>query len=169
LFTCLPLYLTTMKILVLGLGNILLQDEGLGCRVIERLQSEYIFPAEVTVLDGGTLGLDLLGLIEDSARVIIIDALRSNLAPGALMRLCNQDIPAFLGPKMSPHQIGLQDLLGLAMLRGKFPDEVILLGAQLAQLEPGLELSPALSAQVEPLCARVVDELARWDVRVVKK
>jgi len=157
-----------MTILVLGLGNILLQDEGVGVRVVEHLQKQYAFPEEVTVLDGGTLGLDLLQFLEETPRVVIVDAVKAGKAPGALVRLRNEEIPAFLGPKMSPHQIGLQDLLGLARLRGHFPDEVILLGVQVERLEPGLDLSPAVAAQVEPLAACVLEELARWGIQIEK-
>lgn len=160
----LPLSLSIMKTLVLGLGNILLQDEGVGVRVIERLQAQYVFPEEVTVLDGGTLGLDLLQHLEESDRVVIVDAVKADKPPGTLVRLVNDEIPAFLGPKVSPHQIGLQDLLGLAKLRGHFPEQVILWGVQAERLEPGLELSPVVAAQVEPLAARVLDELAKWEI-----
>ena len=158
-----------MKTLVLGLGNILLEDEGVGVRVIERLQADYIFPDDVLVLDGGTLGLDLLAYIEDYSHIVIVDAVRANKEPGTLVRLVNEEIPAFLGPKVSPHQVGLQDLLALAKLRGHFPDEVILWGIQADIFEPGLELNPAIAAQVEPLCARVIDELNRWGIQVTKK
>lgn len=158
-----------MKTLVLGLGNILLQDEGAGVRVVERLQAEYVFPNDVTVLDGGTLGLDLLHVLEESDRAIVVDAVKSDKEPGALVRLRNAEIPAFLGPKVSPHQVGLQDLLGLAQLRGHLPGEVILLGVQAGRLEPGLDLSPAIAAQVEPLAAHVLEELARWGIAVSKR
>lgn len=158
-----------MKTLVLGLGNILLQDEGAGVRVVERLQAEYVFPNDVTVLDGGTLGLDLLHVLEESERAVVVDAVRSDKEPGALVRLRNAEIPAFLGPKVSPHQVGLQDLLGLAQLRGHLPGEVILLGVQAGRLEPGLDLSPAIAAQVEPLAAHVLEELARWGIAVRKR
>jgi len=158
-----------MNILVLGLGNILLQDEGIGVRVIQRLQADYIFPDDVIALDGGTLGLDLLQYIEETPRIVIVDAVKAGKEPGTLIRLVNDEIPAFLGPKVSPHQIGLQDLLGLAKLRGHFPDEVILWGAQAEHLAPGLDLSPAISAQVEPLCACVIEELARWGINVKMK
>jgi len=158
-----------MKILVLGLGNILLQDEGVGVRVIERLQTDYIFPDDVLVLDGGTLGLDLLAYIEDYSRIVIVDAVKAGKEPGTLVRLVNAEIPAFLGPKVSPHQVGLQDLLALAKLRGHFPDEVILWGVQADIFEPGLELNPPIAAQVEPLCAHVLEELARWGISVERK
>ncbi len=158
-----------MNILVLGLGNVLLQDEGVGVRVIERLQKEYLFPPEVTVLDGGTLGLDLLQFLEEANRAIVVDAVKAGKAPGELVRLVNDEIPAFLGPKVSPHQVGLQDLLGLAKLRGNFPEQVILWGVQAERLEPGVELSPAIAAQVDALVTRVIEELAQWNISVKQK
>ena len=115
-----------MRTLVLGLGNVLLQDEGVGVHVVERLRAEYAFPDDVIVLDGGTLGLDLLGRVEDSDRVVVVDAVKAGKTPGDLVRLVNAEIPAFLGTKVSPHQIGLQDLLGLAQLRGQMPREIVL-------------------------------------------
>lgn len=152
-----------MQFLVLGLGNILLHDEGIGVRVIERLRTRYTFPDNVIVLDGGTLGLDLLAYIEETSHIVIVDAVNAGKEPGTLVRLVNDEIPAFLGPKVSPHQVGLQDLLALARLRGHFPEEVILWGVQTAHLEPGLDLSPKVAAQIEPLCLRVIEELARWN------
>jgi hydrogenase maturation protease len=98
-----------------------------------------------------------------------VDAVKAGKEPGALVRLANDEIPASLGPKVSPHQVGLQDLLALAKLRGHFPDEVILWGVQAERLELGLDLSPAVAAQVDPLAARVLDELARWGIPVKKK
>ncbi|MBI5029194.1 MAG: HyaD/HybD family hydrogenase maturation endopeptidase [Chloroflexi bacterium] len=158
-----------MKTLILGLGNILLQDEGVGVRVIEHLQANYVFPDDVLVLDGGTLGLDLLAYIEDSSHILIVDAVKADKEQGALIRLVNDEIPAFLGPKVSPHQVGLQDLLALAKLRGHFPDEVILWGVQADIFEPGLELNPKISAQVEPVAKHVLEELARWNVTVQRE
>lgn len=152
-----------MKILVLGLGNLLLQDEGAGVRVIERLRAHYTFPDHVIVLDGGTLGLDLLAYLEDASHVVIVDAINAGKAPGTLMRLVNEEIPAFLGPKVSPHQVGLPDLLALAKLRGFFPEEVVLWGVQTGHLAPGLELSPQVAAQIEPLTLHVIEELVRWN------
>jgi hydrogenase maturation protease len=158
-----------MKILVLGLGNILLHDEGIGVRVIEQLRARYTFPDDVIVLDGGTLGLDLLAYIEEASHLVIVDAVNAGKEPGTLVRLVNDEIPAFLGPKVSPHQVGLQDLLALARLRGHFPTEVVLWGVQIEQLEPGLTLSPKVAAQIDPLCLRVIEELARWSIAAKQK
>ncbi len=158
-----------MQTLVLGLGNVLLRDEGVGVRVVERLQSEYMFPEEVTVLDGGTLGLNLLDYFENAARVVIVDAVKAERPPGTVLRLQNEEVPAFLALKVSPHQLGLQDLLALAQLRGNRPEEIVLWGIQGEQFDPGLEPTPAVAAQVPTVAARVREELMRWQIQVTPR
>lgn len=154
-----------MKTLVLGLGNVLLSDEGVGVHVVRLLRERYRFPQEVEILDGGTLGLDLLPYIEDAGRLLIVDALQMDALPGTLARLVGDEIPAILSLKYSPHQMGLSDLLAAARLRGHLPAEIVLWGVQPASLEVGLELSPTVAAQVETLIRNVLAELQRWGIR----
>jgi hydrogenase maturation protease len=159
-----------MDILVLGLGNILLGDEGVGVRVVERLRERFEFPGRVRVMDGGTLGLDLLPYLEEAARLIVVDAVQARQAPGTLVRMEGDQIPVFLdAAKVSPHQEGLSDLLAVATLKGYLPDEMLLLGVQIEDLGVGLELSPAVAAQIDRVVDQVVDELARWDIRAGRK
>jgi len=156
--------------LVLGLGNILLGDEGVGVRVVERLLEQYEFPEEVRVMDGGTLGLDLLPYLEEASRLLVIDAVQARKAPGTLVRMAGDEIPVFLdASKVSPHQEGLQDLLAVAMLKGYLPDEVVFWGAQIEALGVGLELSSAVAAQVDILVDKVLAELVRWGVDAQRK
>jgi hydrogenase maturation protease len=152
------------KTLVLGLGNILLGDEGVGVRVVERLQKLYEFPQEVQVLDGGTLALDLLPYVEDADRLLVIDALEMGAKPGTIARLEGDQVPAFLGVKISPHQMGLADLLAAARLRDLFPKQLVLWGVQPGVMRPGLELSSPVAAQVEVLVDRVLVELRQWGI-----
>jgi hydrogenase maturation protease len=156
--------------LVLGLGNILLGDEGVGVRVVERLLEQYEFPEGVRVMDGGTLGLDLLPYLEEASRLLVIDAVQARKAPGTLVRMAGDEIPVFLDvSKVSPHQEGLQDLLAVAVLKGYLPDEVVFWGAQIEALGVGLELSSAVAAQVDALVEKVLAELARWGVDAQRK
>ncbi len=156
--------------LVLGLGNILLGDEGVGVRVVERLLEQYEFPEGVRVMDGGTLGLDLLPYLEEASRLLVIDAVQARKAPGTLVRMAGDEIPIFLdASKVSPHQEGLQDLLAVAVLKGYLPDEVVFWGAQIEALGVGLELSSAVAAQVDALIDRILAELARWGVDAQRK
>ena len=156
--------------LVLGLGNILLGDEGVGVRVVERLLEQYEFPEGVRVMDGGTLGLDLLPFLEDASRLLVLDAVQARKPPGTLVRLEGDEIPIFLdASKVSPHQEGLQDLLAVALLKGYLPDEVVFWGAQITSLGVGLDLSEAVAAQVDALIGKVLAELARWGIDAQRK
>jgi hydrogenase maturation protease len=157
------------KTLVLGLGNVLLGDEGVGVRVVERLQERYEFPQEVQVLDGGTLALDLLPYVEDADRLLVIDALEMTAKPGTVARLEGDEVPASLSVKISPHQMGLADLLAATRLRGLYPEELVLWGVQPGELKVGLELSPPVAAQVEILLEKALVELRQWGIGFTRK
>lgn len=152
------------KTLVLGLGNILLRDEGVGVWAVQRLAERFEFADDVQVLDGGTLGLDLLHYVEDADRVLIVDAVATGNPPGMLVRMSGDEVPAFLGIKISPHQMGLADLLAASRLRGRFPRELVLVGVEPEIIDTGLELSPSVAAQMDALLDRVLAELSRWGV-----
>jgi hydrogenase maturation protease len=148
--------------LVLGVGNILLQDEGVGVRVVEQLREGCVLPEEIQVLDGGTMGLDLLYYLEGVERLLVIDAVDAGQPPGTILRLTGDEIPALLGRKLSPHQIGLADLLSVAELRDLTPGQVILIGVQPASLETGLDLSPTVGAQLPAIIHMVLKEMKTW-------
>jgi hydrogenase maturation protease len=150
-------------------GNILLSDEGVGVHIIHLLRERYQFPQEVEILDGGTLGLDLLPYVEDADRLLIVDAVQMDAPLGTVARLEGDRIPAVLSLQHSPHQMGLSDLLAVARLRGRYPSEVVLWGIQPASLEVGLELSPTVAAQVEGLVQSVLMELERWGIQPIRR
>lgn len=149
------------RALILGVGNLLLSDDGVGVRVIERLQATHTFPADVQLLDGGTCGLDLLHYLEGIDRLIVVDAANLGKPPGTIQRFAGEDVPAFMGLKISPHEINLPELLFSAKLTGIYPAEVVILGIQPQTLETSLELSPPVAAQVPTLAALVLAELGR--------
>ena len=154
---------------MLGLGNILLRDDGVGVRVVERLQRLYQFPPEVELLDGGTLGLDLLSYVEATERLLVVDALEMEAEPGTLARLEGDEVPAALSVKLSIHQAGLADLLAASRLRGFYPPELVLWGVQPGVIDVGLDLSPPVDASVEVLADRAMEELGRWRIRFTRK
>lgn len=151
-------------ILVLGLGNVLLSDEGLGVWVAEAVGRRFEFPGAVTVLDGGTLGLDLLPRLEGVGRLLLVDAVKLGHVPGTIVRLERDEVSATLDHKLSPHQIGVQDLLAAARLMGLEPPDLVLLGMEPECLEPGTGFSPSVTEALPRLEARVLDELRRWGV-----
>jgi hydrogenase maturation protease len=153
-----------MSTLVLGLGNAVMGDDAFGGRVITELLRRFALPAGVRAVDGGTLGLDLLPMLENIERLLVIDALEMDAAPGSIFRLQGEEVPRAFAHKLSVHQMGLQDLLAVAELCGHLPRELVVWGTQPAVIEPGMELSAAVSAALSPVVERVVRELAEWGV-----
>jgi len=139
-------------------------DDGVGVRVVQRLREGYRFPEGVTVMDGGTLGLDLLPHLEGVERLLMVDAVETGGPPGTVVRLSGEEIPVALQTKLSPHQMGLQDLLAVAEFQGNRPAEMVLWGVQPASIELGMELSPAVAARFDLLVEKVFAELAAWGV-----
>jgi hydrogenase maturation protease len=152
------------KTLILGLGNILLGDEGVGVRVVERLLDLYHFPEGTQALDGGTLALDLLPYVEDADRMVVIDAVDMRAEPGTVVRITDEEVPTFLSVKVSPHQMGLADILSAARLRGLSPSELVLWGVQPEVMDTTLELSPPVAAQVDVLVDGVLADLSQWGI-----
>lgn len=146
------------RIVVLGVGNLIMGDEGLGVRCVERLEAAGALPAGVTVIDGGTSTHELLGDLEDLDLLVIVDAVAGEV-PGALVRLEGDRIPAALSNKLSPHQHGINDLLANLRLLGRSPRRVVVHGVTPAVIALGLELSPAVEAAMPALAAAVVAEV----------
>lgn len=146
--------------LVLGLGNILLSDEGVGVRAVEALVEKAPLPPDVEVLDGGTSGMDLLDQIAGRARLIVVDAVRTGRAPASVVRLAGDEVPAFFSSKLSPHQLGLCDVLAVLRLMEAAPARISVIGVEPASLDLGLELSPAVAARLPEVVALIEAELA---------
>ncbi len=155
-----------VRTLVLGLGNLLLQDEGLGVRALERLTAHYRLPSEVEAMDGGTMGLDLLPYLDPDMQLLILDAVEAAQPPGRLVRLEGEAIQAALSLKVSMHQVGLQELLALSELGGTRPSRIVVWGMQPASLGWGLDLSPPVTAQLDNLVCSVARELCGWGVAI---
>jgi len=155
-----------MRIVVLGVGNTLLSDEGIGVRAIEKLQQDYLLPPEVVVVDGGTTGMEMLEDLSKCDHIIIIDAVRSGKAPASLVRLADEQVPVFFKTKLSPHQIGLSDVLATLAFIGEQPGGITIFGVEPVSLETGMELSPQVEARLPELMELVVTELRELGVAV---
>lgn len=147
---------------VVGLGNPLMGDDGLGLVALERLREEWYVPDDVELVDGGTWGLSLLPVIESARRVLLIDAIQSGMPPGTEAVLARDEIPRFLSTKLSPHQIDLREVLALAELRGCLPDDTVALGLEPERIELGVPLSPRVEEKIDRLVVLVVDTLRAW-------
>jgi hydrogenase maturation protease len=131
--------------LILGVGNILLRDEGVGVHAVEALQEERL-PADVEALDGGTLGMDLVDMMAGRQRLIVIDAVRAGSPPGTVHRLSVEDLLRPDVPNLSLHQTGVLEALQVARHMGCAPPEVLIIGVEPHAIHYGLELSDAVSA-----------------------
>lgn len=146
-------------VLVLGLGNVLLGDDGLGAAAIARLERDYRAPAAVRIEDGGTLGMALLGLIAEARHVVLVDAVRTEDPPGSLVRMSGDEVQDAVRDRLSPHQVGVADLLDAARLIGRYPQSVTLLGLVPSRIELAVTRSAAVDAGLEALVAAVVREV----------
>lgn len=154
------------KVLVLGIGNLVMSDDGVGVKVVQRLQREFCMPGQVDVMDGGTLGLDILPRLEGIEQLIVVDAVETGQSPGTLVRLSGDDIPQALETRLSPHQMGLKDLLAVSRLMGHTPREMVLVGIQPGSIEMGTELTPEVELHVETMITTVLGELKGWGIEV---
>ncbi len=147
------------ELLVLGLGNVLLGDDGLGAAAVARLERQYHIPMGVRVEDGGTLGLSLLGLLAESDNVILVDAVRAEGPPGTLVRLDGEDVAAAIRERLSPHQVGVADLLDAARLTGCYPATVTLLGLVPEMMDLSVTRSRAVENSLDELVKAIVGEV----------
>jgi hydrogenase maturation protease len=155
-----------MRIVVLGVGNILLSDEGIGVRAVEKLQLDFDLPPEVVVIDGGTTGMEMLEDLSNADHIIIIDAVRSGKAPASIIRLVGEQVPVFFRTKLSPHQIGLSDVLATLELIGEQPGGVTVIGIEPVSLETGMALTQQVDALLPEIVHLVVTELSQLGVDV---
>jgi hydrogenase maturation protease len=157
------------EIMILGIGSVLFSDDGFGIRVARRIEREYEFPDQVVVVDGGVLGINLLGVISLPRHLIVVDTIRNHGKPGDLYRLEGDAIPERIRAKNSLHQVDFLEALTLCQALDHVPETVII------GVEPGdidtlsVSLTPAVQAQVEPVIERVLSELDRLGVSYRRK
>ncbi|MEE8437653.1 MAG: HyaD/HybD family hydrogenase maturation endopeptidase [Candidatus Neomarinimicrobiota bacterium] len=141
-----------MKINILGLGNLVLSDEGFGVEAVRHLESRHKLPPNVNVIDGGTQGIYLLDYIESADRLMIFDAIIPRDYEFKVYLYKNEDLPAFIHRKLSSHQIGLSELLSVARLKDRVPDEIALIGVP----PKSLDMHVGLTEEVRKLVPEAV-------------
>jgi hydrogenase maturation protease len=152
----------TRKI-VLGLGNTLNSDEGLGVQAVKQLEARLgKLASQLEFLDGGVLGLNLLPWVEEASHLLVLDAVNAHKKPGTLIELKRDEIPLYSGIKLSDHQVTFQEVLGLAQFRNHLPEHLHLIGIQPADLSIGVDLSPIVSATMPRMLARALVVLREW-------
>lgn len=154
-----------MSVAVVGLGNLILSDDGVGVHVAQQLAAGFRFPEGVALIDGGTSAIDLLDQLIDAEHLIFVDAARTGGAPGAVVALDGERLPVWFRQRMSPHQIGLADLLATLSLMDHAPKSVTLIGIEPQSLELGTELTPPVRAAAAEATTLVLAKLAALGIR----
>lgn len=158
---------TINRKIVLGLGNTLNKDEGLGVFAVSALETHLKErlgnDSQVEFIDGGALGLNLLPWVEECSHLLVLDSMISRFSvPGQVMELAKDEIPLYRNIKMSDHQITFQEVLGLAKFRGKFPEHLHLVGAQPVDMSIGYGISPEIEAVMPEIIQRAEHVLSNW-------
>ena len=148
-----------MRAVVLGIGNTILTDEAAGVRAVEALERAWSLPENVLAIDGGTSGMEMIEDLSDLDFLIVLDVVRTGAAPGTVVKIAGDEIPVFFRRKLSPHQIGLPDVLASLELLDAIPREMIVLGVEPISLELGMEMTPTIAEQIPVLAAMAADEL----------
>jgi hydrogenase maturation protease len=145
-------------ILILGIGNLLLKDEGVGVHVVKKLK-EMPLPANVEVLDGGTAGLDLVDFIEGRKKLIVIDAVNAGEKPGTIYRLTEENLDIKPKAISSFHEIDFLDALHMSEVMNSKPKEIVVIGIEPKDMSGGLELSPEIEERIPKIIELVMKEL----------
>ncbi len=158
-----------MNVLVMGIGNLLLQDEGAGVRVIEKFERLYEPLEGVELLDGGTSGIELLYYIQGRDVLILVDVVRCGSPWGTVCRFEGTEVPALFQQKISPHQLGISDLLATARLTDSLPEKIVLFGIEPKCIDTGLELTEEIAQKITSLTGMIADELTALGLPVTPR
>ena len=157
------------EVTILGVGNVILKDEGFGVRVAEYLDHNYTFPDSVQIVDGGTLGIELTQYVTGTNKLLVIDSINGGAEPGTVFRFHNDAIMEHFQDKLSAHEVGIQDVLALLTVTGhKIPD-VIVIGAQPFDVEAGVGLSDGMQALLPQIVEQALKDLGNWGIEAQRK
>ena len=150
------------KITILGIGNTLFSDEGVGIHLLPLLEEALKEDENIEIIEGLTDGMKLLGPVEDAENLIIIDAINSGKEGGTIIKLEGDEIPAYFGIKMSIHQLGFQEVLLAAKMRERYPKQIVMYGMQPTSLQLGIGLTEINQSKLRELANVVLDQIKLW-------
>jgi hydrogenase maturation protease len=150
---------------VLGIGNILNRDEGVGVHSLNALKERLNGNApDLEFIDGGVLGLGLLSIVESASHLLVLDAVLAGMPPGAIVEIYKSQMPLYTGMKLSEHQATFEEVLALAKFRDRLPEQLHLIGVQPADTTTGIELSANVRAALPRLVDRAISMLIHWQL-----
>lgn len=150
------------KITILGIGNTLFSDEGVGIHLLPLLEEALKEVDNIEIIEGLTDGMRLLGPVEEAENLIIIDAINAGKEGGTIISLVGEEIPAYFGIKMSIHQLGFQEVLLAAKMRERYPKQIVMVGMQPTSLELGVELTETNRQKLGELANAVIEQVHNW-------
>ena len=151
-------------IVLLGVGNILLTDEGFGVHVVNQLREDYVFNPPITILDGGTMGMELLTYMRGMTKLLLVDAINGGDAPGTVYEFPHEEMNSYFTEAISVHEVGMQDILRIRALQEDPLEDAVVIGVEPENLELGLDLSETTQVVVKDVKERILAVLASWNV-----
>ena len=149
--------LTIKDTIIIGIGNILLQDDGVGVHVIEQLENEKL-PSTIELVDGGTSTLDTLGFFLDYKKVIVVDCLKAGLEPGTIYKIKPEDIKNYKKENLSIHDVQILDVVKMANMMDKYP-EVVIFGIEPEKISLNLEMTETMISKIPEIIFNIKKEL----------
>ena len=151
-------------IVLLGVGNILLTDEGFGVHVVNQLREDYVFNPPITILDGGTMGMELLTYMRGMTKLLLVDAINGGDRPGTVYEFPHEEMNTYFTEAISVHEVGMQDILRIRALQEDPLEDAVVIGVEPESLELGLDLSETTQVAVKEVKERILAVLASWNV-----
>lgn len=157
------------SIVVLGVGNILLTDEGLGVHVVEDLKANYNFTPQISLIDGGTMGMELLTYMRGMKKILLVDAVNGGEAPGTIYEFPHRELEQYFTDHISVHEVGMQDILRIRAIQENPLEDAIVIGVEPESLEVGFEPSEPVQRALPEVKDRVLRVLRDWGVQITRK
>lgn len=157
------------SIVVLGVGNILLTDEGLGVHVVEDLKANYTFTPQISLIDGGTMGMELLTYMRGMKKILLIDAVNGGEAPGTIYEFPHRELEQYFTDHISVHEVGMQDILRIRAIQENPLEDAIVIGVEPESLDVGFEPSAPVQKALPEVKKRVLRVLREWGVQIEPK
>ena len=157
------------SIVVLGVGNILLTDEGLGVHVVEGLKANYTFTPQISLIDGGTMGMELLTYMRGMKKILLIDAVNGGEAPGTIYEFPHRELEQYFTDHISVHEVGMQDILRIRAIQENPLEDAIVIGVEPESLDVGFEPSAPVQKALPEVKDRVLRVLREWGVQIEPK
>jgi len=156
-------------IVLLGVGNILLTDEGFGVHVVNQLQEDYVFNPPITILDGGTMGMELLTYMRGMTKLLLVDAINGGDVPGTVYEFPHEEMNSYFTEAISVHEVGMQDILRIRAIQEEPLEDAVVIGVEPESLEIGFEPSEVVQRALPEVKDRVLNVLRQWGVQVEPK